>query len=143
MKLRFVYKGGPGSGFAGHAGIPGHQGGSQSEGAGLQEEISSQRDANGIIKAQSDEYDKVKSIMSSQFAGSVIRSGILRGVHNGKRGGFISTRAPRKDLGDALIKIGFVNKGNSKAKFYGKSGLIISIPKVGGVSYNMDLEFDA
>jgi hypothetical protein len=30
MKLKFVYKGGPGSGFAGHQGIPGHQGGSQS-----------------------------------------------------------------------------------------------------------------
>jgi len=34
MKLKFTYKGGPGSGFAGHAGIPGHQGGSQAEGGG-------------------------------------------------------------------------------------------------------------
>lgn len=30
MKLTFVYKGGKGSGFRGHAGIPGHQGGSSS-----------------------------------------------------------------------------------------------------------------
>ena len=33
MKLKFVYKGGKGSGFHGHAGIRGHQGGSQAGGS--------------------------------------------------------------------------------------------------------------
>jgi hypothetical protein len=142
MKLTLIYKGGPGSGFAGHAGIPGHQGGSAPE-TGLQEEAFSQRDVNGIIKAQSDEYDEVKAKMSMRFSKSVIRSGILRGVHNGKRGGFISTQAPRNDLGNALREIGFVNKGRNTTKFYGKSGLIVNIPKTGGRVYNIDLEFDA
>jgi hypothetical protein len=38
-KLIFRLKGGPGSGFHGHAGIPGHQGGSQAEDGGMTEAV--------------------------------------------------------------------------------------------------------
>jgi hypothetical protein len=67
MKLRFVYKGGPGSGFAGHAGIPGHQGGSQSEGGASSYAHASDVAAaidTGTIDLKSLSFQSVKAPMS-------------------------------------------------------------------------------
>ena len=76
MKLRMVYKGGPGSGLHGHAGRPGKQGGSAPEGAAGaspnleakarqaqadMEEASRTRDAEGVLNALR-KYDIASSI---------------------------------------------------------------------------------
>lgn len=121
MKLTFRLKGGPGSGNKGHAGIPGHYGGSAPKGGGRHEPHAG---ATGSDEAMQRRAAELRASINPSMSAEERRS-IRQEIANLTKGGGeteanamarLVTESVRHNQGDAVRKFSFDAKGNANGE---------------------------